>query len=140
MPTTTVTDFTTVHSVRFVGCGHINFLSAKLINERRRDHKRFYCSTCGEHNYYPGESDLEAVERRLNTMKDQRDTVRRNLDLQRAKTQKFKRKLTAHKGHTTRLKNRIAAGVCPCCRRNFVNLARHMSSKHPKYTLNENRH
>lgn len=28
---------------------------------------------------------------------------------------------------------RIAAGVCPCCRRSFTDLARHMSSQHPDY-------
>lgn len=27
--------------------------------------------------------------------------------------------------------NRAGAGVCPCCHRNFVALARHMKTKHP---------
>ncbi len=134
MITKTVTEFTTVHSVRLVGCGHVTFLSAEHINERKRDHKSFYCSTCGRTNHYPGKSDLEKLRGELITVKDQRDTSRRNYRQQQTITRSVERSLTAHKGHTTRLKNRIAAGVCPCCRRNFVNLGRHMSRQHPEFT------
>ncbi len=31
----------------------------------------------------------------------------------------------------TRLHKRAKAGVCPCCNRTFVNMQRHMKSKHP---------
>lgn len=44
-----------------------------------------------------------------------------------------RRSLRATKGVLTRTKNRIAAGVCPCCKRHFENLQRHMDSKHPDY-------
>lgn len=30
-----------------------------------------------------------------------------------------------------KLKTRAAAGVCPCCNRTFLNMQRHMRSKHP---------
>lgn len=43
------------------------------------------------------------------------------------------RSLRAQKGHATRLRRRIAAGTCPCCRRNFQDLARHMAGQHPDY-------
>jgi len=39
----------------------------------------------------------------------------------------------ATKGSVTKLKKRVAAGVCPECKRSFQNLARHMHSKHPEY-------
>lgn len=29
-----------------------------------------------------------------------------------------------------RIERRVSAGVCPCCNRTFVNLTRHMASKH----------
>lgn len=29
------------------------------------------------------------------------------------------------------IKRRAAAGVCPCCNRTFLNIQRHMKSKHP---------
>ena len=40
---------------------------------------------------------------------------------------------TATRGHVTRLKKRVSAGVCPCCNRQFQNVARHMATKHPEF-------
>ena len=133
MTTTTVSEFTTVHAVRMAGCGHVTFLSAEHRTERLRDHKRFYCATCGKNNYYTGTSDLEALEGRLNNALDQRDTARANLQTQREKTRSKARQLSAQKGVTTKIKNRIGNGVCPCCNRTFKNLARHMQGQHPDY-------
>jgi ssDNA-binding Zn-finger/Zn-ribbon topoisomerase 1 len=42
------------------------------------------------------------------------------------------RELTAKKGELTKLKKRVTHGVCPCCNRSFVNLQRHMKTKHPE--------
>lgn len=43
------------------------------------------------------------------------------LDEERAEKIKLERKL-----------KRVGRGVCPCCNRSFINLARHMNSKHPE--------
>lgn len=43
------------------------------------------------------------------------------------------RRRRAAKGQVTKLTNRIKAGVCPCCRRPFANLARHMAHQHPDF-------
>lgn len=51
----------------------------------------------------------------------------------RAEKEAERRSHIATKGHATRLKKRIAAGVCPCCKRSFNDLARHMAGKHPEY-------
>lgn len=32
-----------------------------------------------------------------------------------------------------RLKHRVSGGTCPCCKRSFVALARHMATKHPSF-------
>lgn len=37
------------------------------------------------------------------------------------------------RGVVTKTKNRIGKGVCPCCNRTFVELARHIATKHPDY-------
>lgn len=129
----TLTRLTLIKSVRMAGCGHIVYLDSEHMKECRRTHLMFYCTVCQQGNYFPDESDLEELERKLTTVKDQRDTARRNYHLQQNVTRAVERSLTAHKGHTTRLKNRIAAGVCPCCQRTFVNLARHMKGQHPNY-------
>lgn len=52
---------------------------------------------------------------------------------ERGDHEQTRRKLGAVKGVLTKTKKRIANGVCPCCRRTFVNLHRHMGTKHPDY-------
>lgn len=39
----------------------------------------------------------------------------------------------AYKGAATRARKRAAAAVCPCCKRSFVQLRRHMAAKHPDF-------
>lgn len=39
----------------------------------------------------------------------------------------------SEKAAKTRIKNRVANGVCPCCKRSFENLHRHMKSQHPDF-------
>lgn len=40
---------------------------------------------------------------------------------------------TATRGHLTRQRKRAAAGLCPCCKRHFTNVERHVASKHPDF-------
>lgn len=47
------------------------------------------------------------------------------------------RSLTATKGVVTKMKKRAVNGICPCCRRNFQNLQRHMHNKHPDFEQQE---
>jgi hypothetical protein len=47
------------------------------------------------------------------------------------------RQLSSTRGQLTRAKKRHAAGICPCCNRQFIQLARHMESKHPEYKAGE---
>lgn len=39
----------------------------------------------------------------------------------------------AYKGVATKAKKRAAAALCPCCNRSFVQLRRHLETKHPDY-------
>ncbi len=50
-----------------------------------------------------------------------------------AERDQFKASAAAHKGVATKLKKRVANGVCPCCKRTFKDLARHMEGQHPGY-------
>lgn len=34
---------------------------------------------------------------------------------------------------TARLKKRVSAGTCPCCKRTFSQLSKHMANKHPDF-------
>lgn len=60
---------------------------------------------------------------------------RDNLKQQQARLEDEKRDAIARaekaEAATKRLQKRTAAGVCPCCNRTFLNMQRHMKSKHP---------
>lgn len=64
-----------------------------------------------------------------------RERRRHNCTAERLRHTEAQRR--AEKAAKTRLKNRVANGVCPCCKRTFANLAKHMESKHPDYQKSE---
>jgi len=122
MLVTTNTDVTAID----LGCGHRVYLSDDFIETRKRDHKTFYCSTCGGQRHYPGKSDIEKLRGRLASTQDMLNTVREDRD-------RKEHQRRGEKAAKTRIKNRIANGVCPCCQRSFKNLHSHMQNKHPDY-------
>ena len=89
----------------------------------------FYCWR--GHRCTTGEGTKQAEIRRLREDKERLEQWNRE---ERARAERAERRERAQKAAKTRIKNRVAKGVCPCCKRSFVNLARHMASKHPNYT------
>jgi len=110
-------------------CG-VEFASPAL-EQRRRDGKSFWCPNGHCQCWTETESsrlrkELEKTKEYLSSAQVDRDVARNDAKWARA---------TA-KGNATKLRNikeRIGRGVCPCCNRTFVQLARHMADKHPKY-------
>lgn len=86
-------------------------LTAYFQTRRRKDHQTFYCPS-GHPNYYPAETDVEKLKRKNEMLTDQ-------ARMERVQREKLERKL-----------RRIQKGTCPECNRHFVNVARHMKSKH----------
>lgn len=92
-------------------------------------HKRFYDK--GDSFYCPNghsqaycKSEVDRLKEELIKEKDRGSSwYRRYLEEEKSKN--------AYKGQVTKIKNRISNGVCPCCKRHFTNLERHMKSKHP---------
>lgn len=72
------------------------------------------------------ESEADKLRREVNRLKQQAAQK----DDEIATEQKARR---AAETATARLKKRTAAGVCPCCNRSFVALARHIKTKHPTF-------
>ena len=113
-----------------LGCGHRVYLTDDFIERRKRDHKSFYCTVCGENRHWPQKSDLEALRGRLASTQDMLDTARQQRD-------HAEHRRRGEKAAKTRIKNRIANGVCPCCQRSFKDLHRHMQNKHPDYVTSD---
>jgi hypothetical protein len=80
----------------------------------KRDKANFYCPN-GHAQHFTGQSDAE------------------KLAAEKARHQETLARLNVAEAERERLKKRIKRGVCPCCKRSFTALARHIKSKHPEY-------
>jgi hypothetical protein len=107
------------------------------INERYREQKYkesgfWHCPYCQcSWGYSEGENARlkQQVEQARNNEKWQRERAERANE--RADQQA--RRAAAARGQVTKIKRRVANGVCPCCKRTFSDLARHMAGQHPDY-------
>ena len=107
------------------GCGITFAAPESWIRKRREDHVWWYCPN-GHTQHFPGETEAEKLKKQLAARGAELDRVRADRDAQI-------RTITSMKGQATKLRKRVAAGVCPCCKRTFQNLARHMSGQHPGF-------
>jgi hypothetical protein len=66
--------------------------------------------------------------------------IRLQRALDEAKTQLVatRDQLQAAEREAARQRRRAAKGICPCCKRSFVNVTRHLAGQHPNY-VKENR-
>ena len=93
---------------------------------RRDDHKTFYCPT-GHPNVWRQQSEAERLRRDLRREREALARKTASLDQTEASLRATKGVVTKQRKKLDRVQN----GVCPCCNRTFVNLARHMAAKHP---------
>lgn len=119
-------------------CGIPHAVPNELRNKQLRDHRdgreqtSIYCPL-GHSYIIAGEGEAAKLKRELKErdVKLQRERARR--DQIQAELRTTEHRLNATKGVVTKLKKRCAAGVCPCCQRNFKQLASHMQNKHPEF-------
>lgn len=112
-------------------CGMVHAVPTDLRDYQMRCHRDgvkmpdIYCPL--GHTHAPaGEGEAAKLQRRLQA---EREAAARA----RAQRDQVEASLRAQKAATTRAKKRHAAAVCPCCQRSFVQLRRHMATKHPDY-------
>lgn len=105
----------------------------------RQSSQTFFCPY-GHKNYYPPKAVVDQDQREKDTLRQERDRLKQQLaekDDRIAAERQWReladRKVIAAKGQITKLKKRAQNGVCPCCNRTFVDLQRHMASKHPAF-------
>lgn len=117
-------------------------------------HQSFYmvrskydaCRTKGESFYCPNghsmhytDTEILRLKKELEQQKKRTEWAEQNRDSLRKDRDSIEKSRNALKGVITKTKNRIKNGVCPCCTRSFVNVRRHMATKHPEYSKqNEN--
>lgn len=94
----------------------------------------FYCAYGHEQYFIEGESEETKLRRERDRLQQQLAEKDDEITRQRGLREDTEKRLSATRCAITRIKNRIGNGVCPCCTRSFVNLARHMAIKHPAYS------
>jgi len=106
-------------------CGVAFAMTAHFESQARRLHTVFHCPN-GHRQSYEGKTEEERLREQLARKEQELTLARRQRDGEQNRSR-------ALRGHLTRHKRRSAAGLCPCCRRTFAQLARHMKSKHPDF-------
>ena len=83
-----------------------------------RQQPNVYCPL-GHTWFFSGEAEVDKVKRQLANIEEE-------LRIERASH-------SSTKGELTKSRKRAARGVCPCCKRSFVNVARHVAHMHPEH-------
>lgn len=115
-------------------CGINHAVPEDLYNHQRRQHDdgrqvtAIYCPL--GHTHVP--SGTPAVER----VRVELERARTRAARETARRDQAEASARAYKGVATKARKRAAAAVCPCCKRSFVQLRRHLETKHPDYTGN----
>jgi len=117
-------------------CGVIFAVLDDYDGRRRADTRGFYCPNGHVMSYRKSEADrlreqLASMERRLGWAQE---TANDN----GARALLNARQAAAYKGHLTRIRRAIASGLCPCCRRHFDNVERHIKGQHPEFVAKAN--
>lgn len=111
---------------------HITFAMPKDFQHRCRETgQRFYCPL--GHGQVYATTEIQKLKDELRREKFWRDNAETRARAARDQADAAERSAAAYKGVATRIKRRVANGVCPCCKRTFADLARHMAGKHPGY-------
>jgi hypothetical protein len=113
-------------------CGTPMILEREFHRNRKSDHKNFYCPN-GHPQHFPQKTEEEKLREALAQKEKFLQNAQKRTEWAEQDARQAKKRAAAYKGQLTRVKN----GVCPCCRRNFVNLRRHMATKHPGYMETE---
>ena len=115
-------DLTSIHCG---GCAGTYAINERFRQECHTQGKFWHCPYCDTLWGY-GEGELARVKRQL-------EEQRKLKDQERLWREKAEHQTRAVRGVVTKLKKRAANGICPCCKRTFAQLARHMATKHPEY-------
>lgn len=120
-------DITTTFDATYcIVCGEQFALTESRTKALRRSHDWFYCPN-GCRIHFTGETQEQRLRRELTEAQDEGTRLSNNLE-------RANRSRAALRGQVTKIKRRIGKGVCPCCRRQFANLRRHMGNKHPDWS------
>ena len=96
-----------------------------------------YCPACGTQTCWTGETQdqkrARELEAQLQRERAAHDQTRADRDRKREERDHQERRARSLKGVVTMTKKRVSGGKCPCCSKQFADLADHMTTQHPSY-------
>ena len=116
-----------------IDCGIAFVLPADLVRMQRQQGGWHYCPNGHCQGWREDGSEFEQLRRERDRLKQNAAMMSDMLKEKQERLDEQTRKLNAQKGVNTKLRRRAAAGVCPCCNRQFANLHSHMKTKHPDF-------
>lgn len=131
MGTRTETYIGTLHVLNCGVCGVPHGIPVEIFNRCDRDHsENWYCPN-GHYLHFLGKTEASKLRAQVAALEGAVVEERQRTERAREEAEHRKRQLAAAKGRITKMRRRAAAGVCPCCNRQFVQVVRHMAAKHP---------
>lgn len=118
-------------------CGVPFCFSEDFYKRRQDDGHSFFCPN--GHSQHYTESTVQKLQKQIEQEKKRREWAESSKNMYRDKLESERRSKAAIRGQLTRTKKRIQNGICPCCKRTFQNLMRHMKTKHPNYSKDKER-
>jgi hypothetical protein len=103
----------------------------ELQTKRRNDGGSFYCPN--GHSQHYTKTRVQELEEQLNRERAAKERAENEKRAAVNREESEREQRMAAEAARDRLKRRIKAGSCPCCKRNFSNLRRHMETKHPGF-------
>ena len=86
----------------------------------------WHCPNGHQRGFRKGEDEIKQEE-----IRRERDRLKQDAARLETEAQEQRLRAEAAEKQVIQIKRRAAAGVCPCCNRTFLNVQRHMKSKHP---------
>ena len=115
---------TTLECMTCASCGTAFAVPAQVMKKGRENHGEVYCPN-GHINVWR-KSEVEKLTEQLAAEQQKASSYRTRLEAE--EQQRF-----AAEAARDKLKRRIKRGVCPCCKRSFENVKRHICTKHPEF-------
>jgi uncharacterized Zn finger protein (UPF0148 family) len=114
-------------------CGVSVFMPSQMLERRQKDGESCYCPSGHSFSWHKTEAmrlreELEAKKKQLEAETKKREWAEQAQKRAQEAEEHAQRSAAAYKGKLKRVSN----GVCPCCKRSFTNLRRHMATKHPE--------
>lgn len=107
-------------------CGIPFGMTQDYKDERVADKKTFYCPNGHDQCYLGKSKDAQIAE-----LKTKVAAAQSQVEGERHARQLAEKRAERQKSERLRIERRTQNGVCPYCNHTFVNMARHMHTKHP---------